>query len=56
VRRIADGVDRALVALPVRNTLLAAGSFGLAVALVTDAKTAVYRLPWRTIDQTLPSR
>jgi hypothetical protein len=56
LRRIADGVDRALVALPVRNTLLAAGSFGLAVALVTDAKTAVYRLPWRTIDQTLPSR
>jgi hypothetical protein len=56
VRRVAGGVDRALVTLPLRNALLAAGSFGLAVAVVTDTKTTVYRLPWRTIDRILPLR
>jgi hypothetical protein len=53
VRRLRDGVDRALVRLPTANALLAGGSFGLAVATGIAQKTYVYRLPWRTIDRTL---
>jgi hypothetical protein len=53
VRRLRDGVDRALVRLPSANALLAGGSFGLAVATGIAQKTYVYRLPWRTIDRTL---
>ena len=53
VRRLRDGADRALVRLPTANTLLAGGSFGLAIATGIAQKTYVYRLPWRTIDRTL---
>jgi len=53
VRRIRDGVDRALLRLPSSETLLAAGSFGVAIAAGQES-TSVYRLPWRTIDRVLP--
>jgi hypothetical protein len=53
VRRLRDGVDRALVRLPTANALLAGGSFGLAVAAGIAQRTYVYRLPWRAIDRTL---
>jgi hypothetical protein len=57
VRRLPSGVDRALVTVPTSETLLAAGSFGLAVGVGTDyEKTTVYRLPWSMIDRTLPDR
>jgi hypothetical protein len=54
VRRLHDGADRALVTLPPGETFLAAGSFGLAVAISTEERTSVYRVPWRTIDHVLP--
>jgi hypothetical protein len=54
VRRLRDAKDRALVRLPTANTLLAAGSFGLAVATGIARRTRLYRVPWRTIDRTLP--
>jgi hypothetical protein len=62
VRRIKDGVDRLLVKLPRGSTpLLAAGSFGLAVAV--DVKTGeeryrtdVYRIGWSVINGVLPRR
>jgi hypothetical protein len=55
VRRIRGGADRPLVPLPAAaSILLAAGSFGLAVATGDGSgKVALYRLPWRTIDRTL---
>ena len=54
VRRLRDGVDRALLRLPSSSARLAAGSFGLVIAIGTEANTSLYRLPWRTIDRTLP--
>lgn len=53
VRRLRDGVDRALMRLPTANALLAGGSFGIAIATGIAQKTYVYRLPWRTVDRTL---
>ena len=53
VRRIRGGVDRALLKLPTSEALVAAGSFGLAIATGTE-RTTVYRVPWSTIDKTLP--
>jgi hypothetical protein len=54
VRRLRDGVDRQLLTLRSSAPLLAAGSFGLAIAIPSEARTPVYRIPWRTIDRTLP--
>ena len=54
VRRIRDGRDRLLTGLPVNQAELAAGSFGLAVAVDTG-RVRLYRLPWRTIDGVLPA-
>jgi hypothetical protein len=56
VRRIRDGVDRALISLPGTGALVAAGSSGLAIATENAKGTSVYRLPWRIIDLTLPGR
>ncbi|MEP6976927.1 MAG: hypothetical protein ABI948_02620 [Thermoleophilia bacterium] len=53
VRRIRGGADRALLKLPTSEALVAAGSFGLAIATGTET-TTVYRVPWSTIDRTLP--
>jgi hypothetical protein len=56
VRRLRGGADRALLKLPTSQALLAAGSFGLAIATGTDESSTVFRVPWRTIDRTLPRR
>ena len=56
VRRVRGSVDRLLLRLPTSETLLAAGSFGLAIATGTETATTVYRLPWSMIDKTLPPR
>ena len=56
VRRIRDGVDRALITLPESDALVAAGSTGLAVAIENAKGTNIYRLPWRVIDLTLAAR
>jgi len=53
VRRVRGGPDRPLVTVPSSEALIAAGSFGVAIATGQD-NTAVYRLPWRTIDSVLP--
>jgi hypothetical protein len=53
VRRIRGGADRALLKLPTSEALIAAGSFGLAIAIGSET-TTVYRVPWSTIDRTLP--
>jgi hypothetical protein len=54
VRRIRGGPDRPLLMLPKKHdALIAAGAFGLAVAIDSARGTNVYRLPWRIIDQTL---
>jgi hypothetical protein len=56
VRRIADGADRQLVVLPVGSDgLVAAGSFGIVVATGQKGNTALYRVPWRTVDRVLPA-
>jgi hypothetical protein len=55
VRRIGDGRDRLLAALPAPRAKVAAGSFGLAVAVDKRGSAEVYRLPWRTIDAVLPA-
>ena len=55
LRRISDGRDRLLAALPAARAKVAAGSFGLAVALDKRGSAEVYRLPWRTIDAVLPA-
>jgi hypothetical protein len=56
VRRLRGGADRALLKLPTSRALLAAGSFGLAIATGTEDSSTVFRVPWRTIDRTLPRR
>jgi hypothetical protein len=56
VRRLRGGADRALLKLPTSRALLAAGSFGLAIVAGTDESSRVFRVPWRTIDRTLPRR
>jgi len=64
VRRIRDGRDRPLVAVPraSQQPLAAAGSFGLAVAAEIPGpnrdsyRTGVYRIGWSTIDAILPAR
>src|SRR5207302_11122581 len=53
VRRVRGGADRALLKLPTAEALVAAGSFGVAIATGADT-TSVYRIPWTTIDRTLP--
>ena len=53
VRRVRGGADRAVLRLPSSEALIAAGSFGLAIATGTE-RTSVYRVPWSTIDRTLP--
>jgi hypothetical protein len=57
VRRIRDGRDRHLLYLPQpsTNAELAAGSFGVAVAVETrHDHTSLYRVRWGTIDRVLP--
>ena len=55
MRRIADGVDRQLLVLPRGSDgLLAAGSFGIAIASERRGFTSVYRIPWRTVDRVVP--
>jgi hypothetical protein len=56
VRRVRDGADRPLLVLPTSDALLAAGSFGLAIATRGDDAATVHRIPWRTIDRTMPVR
>jgi len=62
VRRIRDGVDRQVLTLPrAGESLVAAGSFGVAVAAQTETqqeeyRTSVYRVAWRTVDAVLPLR
>jgi hypothetical protein len=57
VRRVRDGVDRVLFALPAGNADIAAGSSGVAITIGNDSgQVRLYRLPWRTIDRTLPAR
>jgi hypothetical protein len=53
VRRVGAGPDRALLALRSTHALLAAGAFGLAIAVFPGPPTTVYRIPWRTIDRTV---
>lgn len=53
VRRIRGGPDRPLATLPSSESLIAAGSFGVAIATGSET-TSVYRIPWRTIDRVLP--
>ncbi|MDX6513884.1 MAG: hypothetical protein QOE36_3388 [Gaiellaceae bacterium] len=55
VRRIRGGADRPLLRLPTSEPHLAAGSFGVAMAMGAES-TRVYRLPWSTVDRTLPQR
>ena len=53
VRRIQGGPDRLLLTLPTGDVQLAAGSFGVAIALDQGGgKVTLYRLSWRTIDKT----
>jgi hypothetical protein len=54
VRRLRDQRDRPLLVLPRAGARLAPGSFGLAVALSSNAATTVYRIRWRTIDRVVP--
>jgi len=50
VRRIADGADRQLLVLPRGSDgLLAAGSFGIAIATERRGFTSLYRVPWRSV-------
>lgn len=56
VRRVRGGADRPLMLVPTVNAYLGAGSFGLAVAVAGESRSRVYRIPWRTIDRTLPAR
>jgi hypothetical protein len=54
-RRLKGGPDRLLLKLPDPDSELAAGSFGIAVMTgAISGHMAVYRIPWRTIDQTVP--
>jgi hypothetical protein len=53
VRRIRGGPNRTVATLPSSEALIAAGSFGVAIATGSDT-TSVYRIPWRTIDRVLP--
>ncbi len=56
VRRLRDGRDRLLTRVPLADAELAAGSFGLALAVATNGpKVRLHRLPWRTIDGVLPA-
>jgi hypothetical protein len=55
VRRIRGGADRPLLRLPTTEALLAAGSFGVAIALGAES-TRVYRIPWSAVDRILPQR
>ena len=53
VRRVRGGLDRVLLQLPAGEVDLAAGSFGVAIAIAAGERVKLYRLPWRTIDKTL---
>ena len=54
VHRVKGGPDRLLLVLPRGEPLLAAGSTGVAIAVGTGEAFKLYRLPWRTVDLTLP--
>jgi hypothetical protein len=54
VRRIRGGPDRTLLTLRDQYAQIAAGAFGLAVATTSETATTLRRIPWRTIDATLP--
>jgi len=55
VRRLKGGPDRKVMLLPEVDDEVAAGSFGIAVLNGTvSERSAVYRIPWRTIDRVLP--
>jgi hypothetical protein len=59
VRPIRGGADRRVLALPGGSKLVAAGSFGVALAVQRGSenpRTSVHRIPWRTIDAVLPRR
>ena len=54
-RRLKGGPDRLIMKLPLPDSYVAAGSFGVAVQTGTVSEhAAVYRIPWRTIDTVLP--
>ena len=56
MRRLRDGRDRLLARVPLADAELAAGSFGLALAVATNGpEVRLHRLPWRTIDGVLPA-
>jgi len=56
VQRIRDGADRPLATVPRDGALIAAGSFGLAVALTGRRPAPVYRIGWLSVDAVLPAR
>jgi hypothetical protein len=54
-RRLKGGPDKLVMKLPMVDSYVAAGSFGVAVLIGTvSSHSAVYRIPWRTIDRVLP--
>lgn len=54
-RRLKGGPDRFVLRLPEASPYIAAGSYGIAVQTGTVSDhSAVYRIPWRTIDAVLP--
>lgn len=56
VRRTRGRADRILTSVRDPNVQFAAGSFGLAVATTSRGVTTLRRIPWRTIDRTMPRR
>ena len=54
-RRLKGGPDKLVLKLPLTDSYVAAGSLGVAVLTGTvSSHSAVYRVPWRTIDAVLP--
>jgi hypothetical protein len=57
VRRLQGGPDRLVLKLRRAGGYVAAGSLGVAVLTGTESsRSALYRVPWRTIDAVLPRR
>ena len=55
VRRLTGGPDRLVLKLRRAGAYVAAGSLGIAVLTGTESsRSALYRIPWRTIDAVLP--
>jgi hypothetical protein len=54
-RRLKGGPDKLVLKLPFSDSYVAAGSPGVAVLVGTvSSHSAVYRIPWRTIDAVVP--